>query len=161
MVRDLFPVQDSPKVFSLLMLVISVSPMLAPTVGGYLVAGFGWQSVFVALFAMGALLLVAAVFWLPESYAPDPTYSLHPRPILTTFFSVLREPQFFTYALTGAMTFGGLLAYVSGSPLVFMDIFRVSGQVYGWIFAGLSVGFIGASQVNTCCYASTAASKLC
>ncbi|SNR58415.1 multidrug effflux MFS transporter [Hymenobacter mucosus] len=149
MVRDLFPVQDSPKVFSLLMLVISVSPMLAPTVGGYLVAGFGWQSVFVALFAMGALLLVAAVFWLPESYAPDPTYSLHPRPILTTFFSVLREPQFFTYALTGAMTFGGLLAYVSGSPLVFMDIFRVSGQVYGWIFAGLSVGFIGASQVNT------------
>jgi DHA1 family bicyclomycin/chloramphenicol resistance-like MFS transporter len=62
---------------------------------------------------------------------------------------VLREPQFFTYALTGAMTFGGLLAYVSGSPLVFMDIFRVSTQVYGWIFAGLSVGFIGSSQVNS------------
>ncbi|GGF28279.1 multidrug effflux MFS transporter [Hymenobacter cavernae] len=149
MVRDLFPVKDSPKVFALLMLVISASPMLAPTIGGYMVAAFGWQSVFLILFAMGALMLVASLFWLPESYAPDPTYSLHPRPILTAFWSVLRHPQFFTYALTGAMTFGGLLAYVSGSPLVFMDIFHVSSQVYGWIFAFLSVGFIGCSQVNS------------
>jgi DHA1 family bicyclomycin/chloramphenicol resistance-like MFS transporter len=149
MVRDLFPVKDSPKVFALLMLVISASPMLAPTIGGYTVAAFGWQAVFLILFAMGALLLVASIFWLPESYTPDPTYSLHPRPILTTFWSVLRHPQFFTYALTGAMTFGGLLAYVSGSPLVFMDIFRVSSQVYGWIFALLSVGFVGSSQINS------------
>ncbi|RYU78537.1 multidrug effflux MFS transporter [Hymenobacter persicinus] len=148
MVRDLFPVADAPKVFALVMLVISASPMIAPTVGGYLVAGFGWQSVFVVLLAMG-LLLLATALWLPDTYTPDPTLSLHPRPILTTFWTVLREPQFFTYALTGAMTFGGLLAYVSGSPLVFMDIFRVSTQVYGWIFAGLSVGFIGSSQVNS------------
>ncbi|UPL49029.1 multidrug effflux MFS transporter [Hymenobacter sublimis] len=149
MVRDLFPVQDAPKVFSLLTLVISVSPMLAPTVGSYMIAAYGWQSVFLVLFAMGALMLLASIFWLPESYQPDPTYSLHPRPILTTFWSVLREPQFFTYALTGAMTFGGLLAYVSGSPLVFMDIFGASEKVYGWIFALLSVGFIGSSQVNS------------
>ncbi|GGG39612.1 multidrug effflux MFS transporter [Hymenobacter glacieicola] len=149
MVRDLFPVQDAPKVFSLLTLVISVSPMLAPTMGSYMIAAYGWQSVFLVLFAMGALMLLASVFWLPESYQPDPTYSLHPRPILTTFWSVLRNPQFFTYALTGAMTFGGLLAYVSGSPLVFMDIFGASEKVYGWIFALLSVGFIGSSQVNS------------
>ncbi|GAB3230792.1 multidrug effflux MFS transporter [Hymenobacter seoulensis] len=149
MVRDLFPVKDAPKVFSLLTLVISVSPMLAPTVGGYMVEAYGWQSVFLVLFLMGALMLLASVFWLPESYQPDPSYSLHPKPILTTFWSVLREPQFFTYALTGAMTFGGLLAYVSGSPLVFMDIFGVSGKAYSWIFALLSVGFIGSSQVNS------------
>ncbi|WP_317048741.1 multidrug effflux MFS transporter [Hymenobacter sediminis] len=149
MVRDLFPVQDAPKVFSLLTLVISVSPMLAPTIGSYMISAYGWQSVFLVLFLMGGLMLLASIFWLPESYQPDPTYSLHPKPILTTFWSVLREPQFFTYALTGAMTFGGLLAYVSGSPLVFMDIFGVSEKTYGWIFALLSVGFIGSSQVNS------------
>jgi DHA1 family bicyclomycin/chloramphenicol resistance-like MFS transporter len=149
MVRDLFPVKDSAKVFALLSLVISVSPMLAPTVGEYVVAAFGWQSVFLVLFGMGALMLLAAFFWLPESYPADPTYSLHPRPILTNFWTVLKNPQFFTYAFTGAMTFGGLLAYVSGSPLVFMDIFGVSGRHYSWIFALLSVGFIGSSQVNS------------
>lgn len=149
MVRDLFPVKDSAKVFALLMLVVGVSPMLAPTVGGYIAAAFGWQAVFVVLGGLGALLLLATARWLPVNYAPDTTLSLRPRSILTNFWAVLREPQFTTYALTGAISFSGLFAYVSGSPLVFMDIFHVDGKVYGWLFAFLSIGLIGASQVNS------------
>jgi DHA1 family bicyclomycin/chloramphenicol resistance-like MFS transporter len=149
LVRDLFPVKENAKVFALLMLVVGVSPMVAPTVGGYVTAAFGWQAVFVALGGLGTLLLLATSLWLPEAYVPDPTLSLRPRPILTTFWTVLREPQFATYALTGAVSFSGLFAYVSGSPVVFMDLFHVDGKVYGWIFAFLSVGLIGASQVNS------------
>lgn len=149
LVRDLFPVKDSAKVFALLMLVVGVSPMVAPTVGGYVSAAFGWQAVFLMLAAIGALLLLATFFWLPDNYKPDLTLSLKPRPILTNFWAVLREPQFTTYAFTGAISFSGLFAYVSGSPLVFMDIFHVDGKVYGWIFAFLSVGLIGSSQVNS------------
>lgn len=149
MVRDLFPVKDSAKVFSLLMLVVGASPMIAPTVGGYVTAAFGWQSVFLILAVMGILILLASVFFLPESYQPDTSLSLKPKPILLGFWSVLREPQFYTYALTGAMAFAGLFAYISGSPLVFMDIFHVNGKVYGWIFAFLSIGFIGSSQFNS------------
>jgi DHA1 family bicyclomycin/chloramphenicol resistance-like MFS transporter len=149
LVRDLFPVKENAKVFALLMLVVGVSPMVAPTVGGYVTAAFGWQAVFVALGGLGTLLLLATVLWLPEAYVPDPTLSLRPRPILTTFWNVLREPQFATYALTGAVSFSGLFAYVSGSPVVFMDLFHVDGKVYGWIFAFLSIGLIGASQVNS------------
>jgi len=149
MVRDLFPVQDNAKVFALLMLVVGVSPMVAPTVGGYVTAAFGWQAVFVALGGLGALLLLATARWLPDGYAPDLTLSLKPRPILTNFWAVLREPQFATYALTGAVSFSGLFAYVSGSPLVFMDIYQVGAKAYDWIFALLSVGLIGASQVNS------------
>lgn len=149
LVRDLFPVKESAKVFALLMLVLSVSPLLAPTIGGYVTAAYGWQAVFVALGALGALLLLATAIWLPNAYTPDTTLSLRPRPILTGFWAVLREPQFTTYALTGAVSFSGLFAYVSGSPLVFMDIYHVEGKVYGWIFAFLSVGLIGASQLNS------------
>lgn len=65
------------------------------------------------------------------------------------FLEVLREPQFYTYSITGAVAFAGLFAYVSGSPIVFMEVFHVDGKVYGWIFAFLSVGFIGSGQVNT------------
>ncbi len=148
MVRDLFPVKDNAKVFSLLMLVVGASPMIAPTVGGYVTAAFGWQSVFLILAVIGALILFASVFFLPESYQPDTSISLKPKPIVLGFWSVLREPQFYTYALAGAMAFAGLFAYVSGSPLVFMDIFHVNGKVYGWIFAFLSVGLIGSSQFN-------------
>lgn len=149
MVRDLFPVSENAKVFALLMLVVGASPMIAPTVGGYVTNAFGWHSVFLILLLLGMAVLAAVFFFLPESYAPDPSYSLKPGPILASFRTVIKEPQFYTYAFTGAVAFSGLFAYVSGSPKVFMDLFQVSDKTYGWIFAGLSVGFIGSSQVNT------------
>ena len=149
MVRDLFPVKDSAKVFSLLMLVVGASPMIAPTVGGYVTAAFGWQTVFLILTGMGVAILAATVLWLPDSFKPDTSLSLKPKPIILNFLSVIREPQFYTYSLTGAIAFSGLFAYVSGSPLVFMEVFHTDEKVYGWIFALLSVGFIGASQFNT------------
>lgn len=105
MVRDLFPVKDNAKVFSLLLLVVGASPMIAPTVGGYVTAAWGWQAVFLILLGMGVTILVATALWLPASYAPDRSISLKPRPILTNFGQVLREPQFYTYALTGAIAF--------------------------------------------------------
>jgi MFS transporter, DHA1 family, multidrug resistance protein len=148
MVRDLFPVQENSKVFSLLMLVLGTSPMVAPTVGGYVTAAFGWQAVFLILAGMGFIILLAAKFVLPAKYKPDPTYSLKPKPILRNFQIVLSNNQFLTYAFAGAASFAGLFVYVSGSPQVFMEIFHLDGKTYGWIFAGLSVGFIGAAQLS-------------
>ncbi|MDY0904869.1 multidrug effflux MFS transporter [Pedobacter sp. CFBP9032] len=149
MVRDLFTVEESPKVFASLMLVIAVSPMLAPTAGGYLISALGWQYVFVFLGLMAILIFLASIFKLPESYKPDPNYSLKPKPILNSFFTVLKAPQFSTYALISSITFSGLFAYVSSSPTVFMKIYEVSKTGYGWIFALLSVAFIGSSQLNS------------
>lgn len=149
MVRDLFPVSENAKVFALLMLVVGVSPMIAPTVGGYVTASFGWHSVFIILMLLGAVNLLASIFGLPESYKPDKNLSLKPKPILINFLAVLKEPQFYTYAFTGAIAFSGLFAYVAGSPLLFMDIFAVKEETYGWIFAFLSIGLIGSSQINT------------
>src|SRR5207253_1911573 len=79
---------------------------------------------------------------------PNPDFSLRSGPILRNFASVLRHPQFYTYALTGALAYAGLCAYISGSPHVFMEIFTVSEKQYGWIFAFIAMGLITASQVN-------------
>jgi DHA1 family bicyclomycin/chloramphenicol resistance-like MFS transporter len=148
MVRDLFPVNENARVFALLLLVVGASPMIAPTVGGYVTAGIGWQWVFIILAIMAAIMLLMVIFALPNAYVPDHTLSLKPIPIIKGFWAVLKEPQFYTYTLTGSFAFSGLFAYVSGSPLVFMEVFKVSDKTYGWIFAGLSVGFIGSSQLN-------------
>jgi DHA1 family bicyclomycin/chloramphenicol resistance-like MFS transporter len=148
MVRDIFPVKDNAKVFALLILVLGASPMIAPTVGSYLTAAFGWQSVFIMLMSIAILILIAVIFSLPESSKPDTTYSLKPLPIIKSFLSVLTIPQFYTYASTSSLAFAGLFAYVAGSPAVFMEYFHVNGKVYGWIFAFLSIAFIGSSQLN-------------
>ena len=149
MVRDLFDVNENAKIFSLLMLVVGVSPIIAPTLGGYVTAAFGWHSVFIILSFLAIFIIIAIHFALPESREPDPTFSLRPRPILNKFSSVLREPQFYTYALTGSIASAGLYAYISGSPYVFMEIFRVTERQYGWIFALVAAGLITASQLNS------------
>jgi len=149
MVRDLFPVKDIPKVFSLLMLVVGLSPMLAPTIGGYVTEDLGWHAVFFILMCMGIAILAASQIGLPNTYKPDTSISLKPKPIITNFLSVLKEPQFYTYAFTGAIAFSGLFSYVAASPIVFMDIYKVDAKTYGWIFALMSVSFIGSSQLNS------------
>lgn len=149
MVRDLFPVKDIPKVFSLLMLVVGLSPMLAPTIGGYITADYGWHTVFFILMCMGVLILLAAQIGLPNTFKPDTSISLKPKPIITNFISIVKEPQFYTYAFTGAVSFSGLFTYVAASPILFMDIFKVDAKTYGWIFAFMSLSFIGSSQLNS------------
>ncbi|RAJ08587.1 DHA1 family bicyclomycin/chloramphenicol resistance-like MFS transporter [Chitinophaga skermanii] len=149
MVRDLFPVEESAKVFALLLLVVGASPLLAPTIGGYVTAAFGWHSVFLILTGLGILTTIACILWLPTKYQPDKNISLKPGPILRTFGQVLSQAQFYTYAFTGAIVFSGLFAYLSASPKLFMEVYAVSEQAYGWIFAVLAAGFIGSSQFNT------------
>ncbi|MRX40003.1 Bcr/CflA family efflux MFS transporter [Flavobacterium sp. LC2016-23] len=149
MVRDLFPVKDIPKVFSLLMLVLGLSPMLAPTIGGYVTEDYGWHIVFLILMFMGIAILIASQIGLPNSYKPDSSISLKPKPIISNFIKVLKEPQFYTYAFTGSIAFSGLFTYVAASPIIFMDIYHVNAKTYGWIFAFMSVSFIGSSQLNS------------
>jgi MFS transporter, DHA1 family, multidrug resistance protein len=148
MVRDFFPVSQSARIFSLLILVIGLSPLLAPTIGGVIATAFGWRMVFLVLAVITALIMLVVIFFLPEGHQPDRSISLRAKPMILNFYSILRHPQFYTYALAGAFSFSTLFTYVAGSPVIFMEIFKVSPQAYGGIFALLSVGFIGGSQLN-------------
>ena len=148
MVRDFFPVHKSAKIISLLVLILGASPLLAPTVGSFIVTGLGWQWVFVLLAIIVLVILVLSVFFLPEGHQPDASVSLQPKHIINGFKDILMQRQFLVYALAGTFSFAGLFVYVAGSPAIFMEGFHVSAKVYGGIFALLSVGFIGGSQLN-------------
>jgi MFS transporter, DHA1 family, multidrug resistance protein len=113
MVRDFFPVEESARIFSLLVLILGVSPLLAPTFGGFIITTFGWQSIFIILAVIVLIILIVVFFFLPEGHSPDPTISLSAGPMIETFLSI-----------------------------------HVSPKMYGGIFALLSVGFIGSSQLN-------------
>jgi DHA1 family bicyclomycin/chloramphenicol resistance-like MFS transporter len=149
MVRDLFDVKENAQVFSLLMLVVAVSPIIAPTAGGYVTALLGWRWVFILLMIINVITIAGIYFLLPESKKPDPNFSLKPVPIINNFAGVIKHPQFYTYALTAAISAAGLYAYIGGSPSVFMGIYHVTEKQYGWIFALIAMGLIGASQLNS------------
>lgn len=148
MVRDLFPPSESAKIFSLLMLVIGLSPIIAPTLGGYIATHAEWHNIFFLLAIFGVLILSAVLFLLPESKGPDPSISLKPIPTMTNFWKVLSKRQFITYALCGALVASGMYVYLSGSPFVLMDLYGVNEKQYGWIFGLLASALIIANQVN-------------
>ncbi len=148
MARDFFPVEESAKIFSLLILILGLSPLLAPTLGGFITAGLGWQWVFIGLMLLAVLVMTIVIMFLPTGYQPDPTISLRAKPMINSFLSILRNKQFYTYTLSASFSFATLLVYVAGSSLIFMEIYHVSPQLFGGIFALLSVGFIGGNQVN-------------
>ena len=148
MVRDFFPVEESAKIFSLLVLVLGASPLLAPTIGGFITEALGWKWVFIALAILVLLVLIVVAIYLPEVHKPDPTVSLKPERMLLIFYSILTNPQFYTYTLAGAFSFSNMFIYVAGSPVIFMELYQVSPKAYGGIFALLSIGFIGGNQLN-------------
>ena len=148
LVRDLFPVKKTAQAFSMITLVIAVSPMIAPTVGGYVTAAFGWHWIFIILSGITAMIIVTVYFFLPKGKSPDPTISLKPKAVLGNFSIVIRHPQFLIYTLAGGLATAAPFAYIAGSPDVFMNIYKVTEQQYGWIFAILACAMIGSTQLN-------------
>lgn len=147
-VRDFFPINEIAKTLSLLMLVMGVAPIVAPSVGGFVVTTFGWRSIFLLLVGWGMWMLFVVYRVLPESKEPDISVSLNPGPVLLEYFKLFRHPHFMAYTLCGGFTVAGMFAYISGSPFVFMELFHLSEQQYGWVFGANAFGLIMGTQLN-------------
>ncbi|ACO77241.1 Drug resistance transporter Bcr/CflA subfamily [Azotobacter vinelandii CA] len=146
-VRDLCDPLTTAKVFSRLMLVMGLAPILAPLAGGLLLQAFGWQSIFLCLTLFGALTFLAVVLLLPETLVGDT-----PRPScgegFRHYFRLLRDREFMSFSLAGGVAMAGMFAYIAGSPFVFIELYGVPEEHYGWLFGSNAAGFILVSQLN-------------
>ncbi len=137
----------SAKVFSQLMLVMGLAPILAPMLGGVLVNTWGWQWIFILLSLFSASALAAIALGLPESLpAHQPRQPLSGA--LTQYFSLLSDRVFVGHALTGGIAMAGMFAYIAGSPFVFIKLYGVPAEHYGWLFGSNAAGFILVAQIN-------------
>lgn len=137
----------SAKVFSQLVLVMGLAPILAPMLGGVLVNHVGWQFIFLSLSLFSAGCLLAVSLGLPESM-PD---HLPRQPLsgaLRQYLRLLADRVFLGHALTGGIAIAGMFAYIAGSPFVFIKLYGVPAEHYGWFFGANAAGFILMAQVN-------------
>lgn len=146
-VRDLCDPINSAKVFSQLMLVMGVAPILAPLGGGLLLSTLGWQSIFLCLALFSGLCLLAVALWLPETLNPQGA-AAPLRGALGEYRRLLGDWPFLGHALTGGLAIAGMFAYIAGSPFVFIELYGVPAEHYGWLFGSNALGFILAAQVN-------------
>ncbi|MEN0059790.1 MAG: Bcr/CflA family multidrug efflux MFS transporter [Bdellovibrio sp.] len=146
-VRDLFSYRDTARVFSLLMLIMGVAPIVAPLVGGYITEYFGWRAVFGVMALFSSASLAAIVRFLPETHQFDARVRIQDS--VKNYLTILRDRQFLGYALSGGAAQAGLFAYITGSSYVFIDIFGIAPRSFGWVFGINALGLIAASQINS------------
>jgi len=147
-VRDLHSGVAAVRLFSSLMLVTGLAPILAPVVGAQLLALTSWEGIFVTLAVLSALITTLAAFGLPETLPPERRSTQGLRRTLRTMGSLLRDCTFIGHGLASGLTFGALFAYISGSSFVLQGIYGMSPQLYSLAFAMNGLGLIAASQVN-------------
>ena len=146
-VRDLCDPLASAKVFSQLVLVMGLAPILAPLGGGLLLNTLGWPWIFHSLAIFSGLCLLAVLLWLPETRPQH----LQPAPLSGAFGqyrALLGNAPFMGYSLAGGVAMAGMFAYIAGSPFVFIELYGVPAEHYGWLFGSNAAGFVIMAQVN-------------
>lgn len=145
-VRDLYRPHESAKIFSLLMLIMGVAPILAPILGGMVTSLFGWRAIFWILTGVSCFTLFAVHFFLKETHTADPEFKL--RKSLHTYLQVLKDQNFTGHSVSLSFLFAGLFAYITGSSFVFINHYKLSPLHYSWVFGTNAFGIIFFSQVN-------------
>ncbi|WP_324679219.1 Bcr/CflA family multidrug efflux MFS transporter [Hymenobacter sp. GOD-10R] len=147
-VRDKFEGNEAARVFSTMMLIMGVAPILAPTVGSFFVAHANWRLIFWVLAGLAAVALVSILLMLPETL---PAERRNPEAVRRAFHNygrLLQDRAFVGYSLTAGMVQASMFAYITGSSFVFTQLFGLSAQQYGLLFGANASGLIAASQLN-------------
>ena len=148
MVRDLFPPQDLRRIFSMLVLVLGVSPVVAPLFGSYLLLWFGWKAAFVAQATLGVVSMAGMHFRLPESLGRDARRPLDWDAVTSAYTRLLKDRTFLGASVVCGFSSAGTFAYITSAPFVFISLYKVSTEHFGWLFGAVAAGMVLASQIN-------------
>ena len=141
-IRDMFDPLTGAKVMAQASTLLAIGPLFGPILGSFLEVRFGFRAAFVVLTVFSGALLVATLAWLPETNPHPDATATRPGALLRNYARVLRSPHFLSYALVGAASYGGLFAFISGSPFVLIGVLGVPTAWFGFCFAFCVVGYL-------------------
>jgi DHA1 family bicyclomycin/chloramphenicol resistance-like MFS transporter len=146
MVRDCYP-DEMAKILSSLVLVMGIAPILAPVAGAQILLHLGWQAIFALLAAYAALCLLLVAYRFGET-CPAPRQRWSPREVVRAYLHLMSHRRFMGYALSGGIAQAGMFAYISASAFVFIEVYGLAPDRFGWVFGANALGLIAASQLN-------------
>jgi DHA1 family bicyclomycin/chloramphenicol resistance-like MFS transporter len=147
-VRDRFDHTETARMLSLLTLIMGLAPILAPLLGGALLAVGGWRLNFWVLALFGLACGAATLFRLKESRSAETAAQAAAENPLRAYLALLGQRRLVGYALAGALNGATLFTYISASPELVIGTYGIDPQHFGWVFGLNAAGVIGASQVN-------------
>lgn len=145
-VRDLFSGDECAKIYSFLNSTIALSPLLAPSIGGYLALYYGWRATFAFLALIAFLIALLAFFKVKESLPTAKRVALS-KDFLVNYKHILKSKTFGMYTLCSSAGFAGFLTFFSVSPYIIIDLLGIPKQHFGFYFAGIGLIFFVGSLV--------------
>ena len=148
-VRDLHTGHEATRLMSTIMLVFSVSPILAPLAGSTLISFLGWRAIFDTVAVIGLLAILLVAFFLPETRPVEQRIRSSFREVMAGYGQLLRDRHFVGVTLIGGLGMASFFAFLASSSFVYIDHFGLSPFVYGFAFSVNAVAFIGMAQATS------------
>lgn len=146
-VRDRYTGVEATRLMAMVMLVISVSPMLAPLAGSAVLAFGGWREVFLVLLLVAAMSLLVTVFALPETLRREDRVPINLANMARGCRRLLSSPSYLGLTFVGAFGFGSFFLFIASASFVYSETFGLSPTEFSLAFALNALGFFAASQV--------------
>ncbi|MEA5154790.1 multidrug effflux MFS transporter [Raineyella sp.] len=147
-VRDLFTGARAATLMSRLMLVMGLAPVLAPSIGGVMLRVMSWQGTFVFLAVAGLVLLLAALFFLPDTLPAERRMELHPAATISAYLRLFRDPVVIAMVIGAAASAGTLFSYISGSSFILQVRYGLTPGVFALVFGTIGLSMVIGGQLN-------------
>ncbi|MCZ4272628.1 multidrug effflux MFS transporter [Maritalea porphyrae] len=147
-VRDLHTGAEAAQLMSLLMLVFSISPILAPLVGSGIVAFGDWRTIFWVVTIAGVLGFLMVLFFMEESHPEAARTSGNVKAIMASYWDVLKDKHFLAMTFVGAFGMSSFMVFLANSSFVFIDHYGLNPTQYSFAFSINAVSFFAVSQLN-------------
>lgn len=147
-VRDMFDREDFARAMSFVTLVITIAPLIAPMIGGYVAVWFGWRAIFWILAAF-SLVVIALVLWkIPETLSEENKQPLRIRTTLRNYKGLFKNPVAMGLIFSGAFSFAGMFAFLTAGSFVYIDIYGVRPDQFGYLFGLNIIAMIIMTSIN-------------
>ncbi|ASI91190.1 MULTISPECIES: Bcr/CflA family multidrug efflux MFS transporter [Vibrio] len=147
-VRDMFDKEDFARTMSFVTLVITLAPLVAPMIGGHLAVWFGWRSIFWVLTAFSGVVIAAVLWKIPETLAPENRQPLRFRTTIRNYLRLCKNPVAMGLMFSGAFSFAGMFAFLTAGSFVYIDIYGVTPDQFGYLFGLNIVTMIIMTSIN-------------
>lgn len=147
-VRDLLTGVAAAHLMSRLMLVFSVSPILAPLAGSLVTTVGSWRAIFWVMVLAAGLGIILVATLLPETRTAEARSQSNFRSAIASYGTLLRDPHYLGLVFIASFGMSSYMIYVANSSFVLIDHYGLSPRLYSVVFSLNAVSFIGASQMN-------------
>lgn len=139
---------NAARMFSIMMTVGGIAPVLAPLLGSGIIQGFGWRGVFWVLAGLNLLMIIGAAFLVRESLPPERRSAGGLKVLGSNAGQVLRNKPYLGFTLTFAFAMTAMFAYIAASPFVLQNIIGLGSTTYSLAFGANALGLTAASIVS-------------